>query len=76
MQLDVAGALDRDVGDHPIEGSEPGQTGLVLDALEGEPEEAGDPLDEFLRQFPTVKREQAVAVIELAKRSLQAAGAA
>ena len=40
--------------------------------------EAGDPLDEFLRQFPTVKREQAVAVIDLAKRSLQdaVAGAA
>ncbi|MDB5295456.1 MAG: hypothetical protein JWO31_1439 [Phycisphaerales bacterium] len=29
----------------------------------------GDPLDEFLRQFPTVEREQAVAVLGMAKRS-------
>lgn len=32
--------------------------------------EAGDPMDEFLRQFPTVHREQAVSVLEIAKRSL------
>ena len=30
--------------------------------------EAGDTLDEFLRQFPTVTREQAVAVLESARR--------
>jgi len=30
--------------------------------------EAGDTLDEFLRQFPTVTRKQAVAVLEVAKR--------
>jgi uncharacterized protein (DUF433 family) len=30
--------------------------------------EAGESLDEFLRQFPTVTREQAVAVLEAAKR--------
>ena len=30
--------------------------------------EAGDTLDEFLRQFPTMTREQAVAVLEVAKR--------
>jgi uncharacterized protein (DUF433 family) len=30
--------------------------------------EAGDTLDEFLRQFPTVTREQAVAVLEAARR--------
>ncbi len=30
--------------------------------------EAGETLDEFLRQFPTVTREQAVAVLESAKR--------
>jgi len=34
----------------------------LFDYLEG-----GDPLDEFLRQFPSVKREQAVAVLEEAK---------
>jgi uncharacterized protein (DUF433 family) len=30
---------------------------------------AGDSIDEFLEQFPTVKREQAVALIELGVRS-------
>jgi uncharacterized protein (DUF433 family) len=33
----------------------------LFDYLEG-----GDPLDEFLRQFPTVAREHAVAVLEQA----------
>jgi uncharacterized protein (DUF433 family) len=32
--------------------------------------EGGDTLDEFLRQFPSVKREQAVAALELARDSL------
>jgi uncharacterized protein (DUF433 family) len=35
---------------------------------------AGDTLDQFLDDFPTVKREQAVAVLELA-RDLLTAGA-
>ena len=30
----------------------------------------GEPLDEFLRQFPSVKREQAVAALDLARESL------
>jgi len=30
--------------------------------------EAGDTLDEFLRQFPTVTRTQAVAVLEAARQ--------
>ncbi len=34
--------------------------------------EAGDPLDVFLEQFPSVTREHAVAVLELAKRALAA----
>ena len=34
--------------------------------------EAGDPLDEFLEDFPTVSREQAVAGLEAAKESLLA----
>ena len=34
--------------------------------------EAGDPLDEFLDDFPSVSREQAVAVLELAKELLLA----
>lgn len=31
--------------------------------------EAGDPLDEFLDHFPSVSREQAIAVLELVKDS-------
>lgn len=34
--------------------------------------EAGDSLDEFLDHFPSVSREQAVAVLELAKDMLMA----
>jgi uncharacterized protein (DUF433 family) len=29
--------------------------------------EAGDPLDEFLKDFPSVTREQAVAALEIAR---------
>jgi uncharacterized protein (DUF433 family) len=34
--------------------------------------EGGETLDEFLRQFPSVRREQAVAAIELARESVLA----
>lgn len=34
--------------------------------------EAGDPLDDFLLDFPSVTREQAIAVLELAKDLLLA----
>ena len=34
--------------------------------------EAGDSLDEFLDHFPTVRREQAIAALELAKEMLTA----
>jgi uncharacterized protein (DUF433 family) len=34
--------------------------------------EAGDPLDEFLEDFPSVSRDQAIAVLELAKELLLA----
>jgi uncharacterized protein (DUF433 family) len=34
--------------------------------------EAGDPLDAFLTDFPSVSREHAVAVLELAKQALDA----
>ena len=37
----------------------------LFDYLEG-----GDTLDEFLRQFPSVRREQAVAALELACESV------
>ena len=33
---------------------------------------AGDSLDEFLEQFPTVSREQAQAALELAREALEA----
>ena len=39
----------------------------LFDHLEG-----GDTLDEFLRQFPFVKREQAIAALDLARDSLLA----
>ncbi len=32
--------------------------------------EAGDSLDQFLRSFPSVSREQAVAALELAREAL------
>ena len=35
--------------------------------------EAGDPLDEFLDNFPTVSRNQAVGVLELARKMLAGA---
>jgi uncharacterized protein (DUF433 family) len=34
--------------------------------------EGGDTLDEFLRQFPSVRREQAVALLDLAHEALAA----
>jgi uncharacterized protein (DUF433 family) len=34
--------------------------------------EAGDPLDEFLEDFPSVTREQAVAALRLANQMLMA----
>ncbi|MBI1802621.1 MAG: DUF433 domain-containing protein [Chloroflexi bacterium] len=37
----------------------------LIDYLEG-----GQPLDEFLEDFPTVSREQALSVLELAKEYL------
>jgi uncharacterized protein (DUF433 family) len=39
----------------------------LFDYLEG-----GETLDEFLRQFPSVKREQALAALELARDSVLA----
>ena len=32
--------------------------------------EAGDSLDDFLKSFPSVKREQAIAALELAREAL------
>jgi uncharacterized protein (DUF433 family) len=38
--------------------------------------EAGDPLDEFLEDFPSVSRAQVVSVLELAKEMLLARASA
>ena len=38
--------------------------------------EAGDRLDDFLADFPTVTREQSIAVLELAKEALTSHAAA
>jgi uncharacterized protein (DUF433 family) len=38
--------------------------------------EAGDPLDTFLAAFPSVTREHAIAVLELAKTALTKSAAA
>ena len=46
--------------------------GSLFDYLEG-----GDTLDEFLRRFPSVRREQALGLLDLARQSVLAdAGAA
>ena len=34
--------------------------------------EAGDSIDDFLESFPTVKRKQAIAALELAREALEA----
>ena len=39
----------------------------LFDYLEG-----GEPLDEFLRQFPSVKRDQVIAALDLARVTLLA----
>jgi uncharacterized protein (DUF433 family) len=39
----------------------------LFDYLEG-----GDTLDEFLRQFPSVQREQAIALLDLTRETLTA----
>ena len=36
--------------------------------------EAGDSLEDFLREFPSVSRDQAIAAMELAKKALLAEG--
>ena len=38
--------------------------------------EAGDPLDEFLNDFPSVSREQAIAALELAREMTESHAAA
>jgi uncharacterized protein (DUF433 family) len=50
------------MGDTPVFAGTRVPIQTLIDYLEG-----GHPLDEFLDDFPTVKREQAVALLEHAK---------
>ena len=53
------------LGGTPVFVSTRVQVQSLFDYLEG-----GETLDEFLRQFPSVKREQAVAALEIACDSI------
>ena len=66
----ITSSPDRMIGTPVFAGTRvPVQT--LIDYLE-----AGDPLDEFLKDFPSVSREHAIAVLELAKSALIAKAAA
>ena len=70
---DTVPAFDRITLDPEVMGGTPVFVGTrvpfqtLLDYLE-----AGDPLGDFLEDFPTVSRDQAVAALEQAKRALLA----
>jgi uncharacterized protein (DUF433 family) len=60
----ITSSLDRLSGTPVFAGTRvPVQT--LIDYLE-----AGDPLDDFLQDFPSVTRDHAIAVLELAKAAL------
>ena len=60
----ITSSLDRLTGTPVFAGTRvPVQT--LIDYLE-----AGDPLDDFLQDFPSVTRDHAIAVLELAKAAL------
>lgn len=73
MKREVAGTSGVVHSDPGILGGTPVFAGTrvpvasLFDYLEG-----GETLDEFLRQFPSVKREQAIAALDLARDSLLA----
>ncbi|PYV33539.1 MAG: hypothetical protein DMG22_09540 [Acidobacteria bacterium] len=60
-----AAGVERELGDRAA--TAPGLRDYPLDYLE-----AGDPLDKFREQFPTVTREMAIEALETAKESLLA----
>lgn len=53
------------LGDTPVFNGTRVPVKTLIDYLEG-----GDRLDDFLNDFPTVTREQAIQVLELAKEAL------
>ncbi|MDX1999586.1 MAG: DUF433 domain-containing protein [Thermoanaerobaculia bacterium] len=62
----ITASLDR-LGGMPVFNGTRVPVQTLLDYLE-----AGDPLDRFLEDFPSVSREHAIAVLELAKSALLA----
>ena len=68
LQLDEIVHRDPDIlGGTPVFHGSRVPIRSLFDYLEG-----GDTLDEFLRQFPSVRRAQAVALLDLACRSVLA----
>jgi uncharacterized protein (DUF433 family) len=65
MQTDVINIDPEILGGTPVFRGTRVPIESLFDYLEG-----GDTLDEFLDQFPTVKRDQAIAVLEIAERLL------
>ena len=63
LDHDVAGSAER----NPVFAGTRVPVQTLIDYLE-----AGDPLEAFLADFPSVSREHAVAVLELAKSALLA----
>jgi uncharacterized protein (DUF433 family) len=66
----ISSSPDR-LGGTPVFGGTRVPVQSLIDYLE-----AGDSLDEFLAQFPSVSREHAIAVLELAKRAITTAPSA
>ena len=68
LQLDQIVHRDPDIlGGTPVFHGSRVPIRSLFDYLEG-----GDTLDEFLRQFPSVQREQAIALLELARETILA----
>jgi uncharacterized protein (DUF433 family) len=65
MQPDVINIDPETLGGTPVFRGTRVPIESLFDYLEG-----GETLDEFLDQFPSVKREQAVAVLEIAEKLL------
>lgn len=63
--MNIIERSDEVLGGIPVFGGTRVPVRSLIDYLE-----AGDRIDEFLRDFPTVTREQAVAVLELANDAI------
>ena len=70
MNKGLSGVINRDpdiVGGLPVFSGTRVLVQSLFDALE-----AGDTIDDFLEGFPTVKREQVIAVLEQSKKDILA----